>query len=144
MMGYTHMLIGFGTGLVLKNHIGPLGVMATCIGSLLPDIDYSHSILGKRFPLGEVIGGRHRGWVHSIFGLLVFSALAAFIHITVFPGIFLGYLLHLIADSLNPTGIAWLYPLRKKYYSIAKIKTGSVYDYLIATIAIIGIFFYFV
>ena len=41
-----------------------------------------------------------------------------------FPFI-LGYISHLISDSLNPTGVNWLWPWNPEKIGIASIRTGS-------------------
>ena len=40
-------------------------------------------------------------------------------------GVFLGILSHLLLDSFTIGGLPWFYPLSKKKFSLAKIKTNS-------------------
>lgn len=74
--------------------------------------------------LGMIIQGTlgHRGGTHSLAMSVIFT-LALAIPITAFFGksadwavwaIWAGYLSHLIADSLNPSGVPWLWPLFSK------------------------------
>lgn len=118
------------------------GIAMTALGSLLPDLDHPKSILGSRFPLVAALGVKHRGWMHSLLGLVVFSTLAALISPSLVPGVTLGYLLHLIADSLNPAGIAWFYPLYKKRWHIIGIRTGGVMEYVLNLLVICAIIIY--
>lgn len=130
MKGYTHLAIGLGVGLAIKDTLGFWGIAMAGLGSLLPDLDHPGSLLGRRVPGASILGLKHRGWMHSILGLIVFSAIVGSINPELVPGIALGYLLHLIADSLNPSGVAWFYPLSKKRMHIIGIPTGSPLEYV--------------
>ena len=80
------------------------------VGSLLPDIDNRSSILGRYFylPIG------HRTWTHSIWAVILFVFLSKY---HPFLGcICIGYVLHLLEDSVSAAGICFLYPF-KKYIS---------------------------
>lgn len=136
IQGHTHLMIGVGAGLLMSSKLGSWGIAMTAIGSLLPDLDHPKSILGRRFPLGSALGIRHRGWMHSLLGLAIFSYLTSLINPSLAPGITLGYMLHLLADSFNPAGIAWFYPISKKRIHIIGIRTGSVAEYVINLIII--------
>lgn len=124
-------MIGMGAGLLMSDKLGTWGIVITTLGSLLPDLDHPKSILGRKFPLSTILGIKHRGWMHSLLGLVVFSNLAALINPSLAPGITLGYLLHLIADSFNPIGIAWFYPITKKRIHIIGIRSGGIIEYVI-------------
>uniref|UniRef100_A0A7C4S610 Metal-dependent hydrolase n=1 Tax=Geoglobus ahangari TaxID=113653 RepID=A0A7C4S610_9EURY len=115
--------------------------------SLLPDIDHSQSHLGKSVLSGIIrITTTHRGWTHSLFGMLVFcfifTLILHFLKLDLAYAIpfALGYLSHLISDSLNPTGIRWFWPSKKRI-GIGLITTGSkreiLFRYLL--IMILGI-----
>lgn len=130
MKGYTHLAIGLGAGLIMKDTIGFGGVVMTGLGSLLPDLDHPSSMLGRRIFGASILGLKHRGWMHSLVGLIIFAALFAAINPKFVPGITLGYFLHLLADTLNPTGIAWFYPISRKRLHIIGIPSGSPLEYL--------------
>lgn len=125
MKGYTHLAIGLGAGLIMKDTIGFGGVVMTGLGSLLPDLDHPSSILGRRIFGASALGLKHRGWMHSLLGLIVFATLFWTLNPKFVPGITLGYFLHLLADTLNPAGIPWLYPISRKRMYIIGIPSGS-------------------
>lgn len=93
-------------------------------GSLFPDIDSPNSLLGRWvFPLAVVT--KHRGFMHSLLGMVVFSLpiiLFSFIHGLVFA---VSYLSHLICDSTTKSGVKFLYPFIKKSYGLKMIRTGE-------------------
>jgi membrane-bound metal-dependent hydrolase YbcI (DUF457 family) len=75
--------------------------------------------------LGMVLKGvlGHRGGTHSIAMCIIFSLALAF-PITILLGaggdwliwtVVFGFLSHLIADSLNPSGVPWFWPLQSKH-----------------------------
>ncbi len=80
--------------------------------ALLPDIDNASSFIGKRV---KIIGWvfRHRGIFHSFFMLLVLSSAVYIIfNSTGYAVVFaLGYLSHLLADTLTREGVRPLFPL---------------------------------
>jgi len=130
MKGYTHLAIGLGAGLIMKDTLGTWGVIMTGLGSLLPDLDHPGSMLGRRIFGISALGLKHRGWMHSLVGLIVFASLFMVIDPKFVPGITLGYFLHLLADTLNPAGIAWLYPISRKRVYIIGVPSGSPLEFL--------------
>lgn len=136
--GYTHIAIGLAAGWPVRHILGPWGFIMLGLGSLLPDLDHPYSMLGKRLPGIAVFGLGHRGWMHSLIGLAFFALITAIIRIEFTPSIALGYVLHLLADSLNPSGIAWFYPWAKKRRYFIGIPTGGIME----CIFILAIFYY--
>ena len=108
-----------------------------CFGAILPDMDSPKSYVNRNylFGLGKGISmfSKHRGFWHSIFGLLIFFIISFIVtYFTKVPIIFafalpFGYFLHLAADSLNVSGIKWLWK-SKKLHIKGKIKTGTVFE----------------
>jgi len=105
------------------------------LGSLLPDLDKKKSKIGRSVPILprvlEYFAG-HRGVYHSIFGCavtaLVFSPLLAFsFGGKVILAVCLGFVSHLLADSVNPKGIAWLRPITK-FRVKGPIKVGGFWE----------------
>ena len=90
------------------------------IGSVLPDIDSANSLAGKFFHLPV----RHRGITHTIW-VVVVLILASF---AFKPMVWmtLGYVLHLLLDSVSAMGLLWTYPIRKyrEYGSGARVAPG--------------------
>lgn len=169
MQGKTHLF----TGLVLGIPIGIATLMAsepeiavatfatTAVGSIYPDIDNPKSMLGSKikpisFLINKIFG--HRNFIHSPFNLLLISILFSILFITggkqqfFLPlfGFCLGFLLHLILDTVTVGGISWLYPFSKKRFHWTRMRTGGMGEKifiagtLICIGAIIPIIIYFV
>ncbi len=136
----THILFGtlFAVPIVSYLSLDPAqasyAIFAALIGSLFPDVDHPKSYINRKswgLFYKAVLQSTHRGWTHSLFGAFIFTLISAMVFFyilccdTLYSMLFLfGYLSHLLADSLNPTGVNWLWPKKKKY-KIAIIKTGS-------------------
>src|SRR3989344_7947276 len=104
------------------------------ISSSFPDIDSDKSKIGRRFPiiskLINLLFG-HRGIFHSIFPPLIL--LFAFWYLNLFYiglAVFIGYLTHLIGDSLTLEGINFLYPF-SSFRIKGLIRTGSLIESLL-------------
>jgi len=113
------------------------------LAAVLPDIDSDSSIMGKRKifrPIQFLFG--HRGFLHSFtFLFLLTFFFVLFIPVIAFP-LFLGYSLHLFADSFTIQGIRPFYPLKKTY--AGKFKTGGKIDLMLfISILIIDLFVFF-
>ena len=124
------------------------------IGSVFPDIDHPRSFISRGYwsVLSAVIRKTtgHRGWTHSLFGAGLFTGILLLIlwyfkaSLFLAFGFFLGYLSHLISDSLNPTGVNWLWP-KKKRYGIGLIRTGSIGEEIfmwVLIFAVAGLIYY--
>jgi len=102
-------------------------IFTALIATLLPDIDTAFSTLGKekvfRFLQFFV---RHRGFIHSFTFAIVISIIIAFFLPIVSLGFFLGYGIHLFADSFTREGIMPFWP----YKGVSKwhIKTGGLVE----------------
>lgn len=90
-------------------------VFITLLATMIPDIDTPFSKLGKYAPAKLIqIFTEHRGAIHSLTICFIISLVfAVFMPLLAF-GFFLGYSLHLMADSFTKTGIAPFWPLQKK------------------------------
>ncbi|MEM4153055.1 MAG: metal-dependent hydrolase [Candidatus Pacearchaeota archaeon] len=143
MMFRTHMLFAlFFYILFIKIFSMQFSLIFAAImafGSILPDIDSPSSFVNRKylFGIGKNIAAfsEHRGFFHSIFGILIFATLSIIsIHLLKLPLIYsvalpLGYFMHLAADSLNVSGIKWLWKSNKLHIKW-KIKTGSISEQL--------------
>lgn len=115
------------TPLILNKHT-LISIPFIILGTLLPDIDYPYSTLGKYNMFSYLIYKKckHRGIFHTIPAALIVSVttfiLTLYFNLTIAItsalAILFGYLSHLLADTLTPTGIMWLYPYKTKYYTI--------------------------
>ena len=99
-------------------------VVVALISTFIPDIDSKFSAFGKNKSLRVLqFFIRHRGLFHSFSFLIIITLFfALFFPIVALP-FFLGYGLHLFADSFTITGIRPFYPCKKK--SKGKIRTGG-------------------
>lgn len=104
----THAFIGFTLGTVWARGTPAAGA----VGGVLPDVDLLFAP-EWRFPFV------HRGVTHTLFccALVVGVALAVSPLRRAAPGIALGYLSHLVVDTLTASGIAWMYPVSTTSYA---------------------------
>jgi len=138
MRGFTHIAGAIALAPVVVPHPNNVVMFGAITGALMPDIDVQGSPMSKilYLPLGK-----HRGFFHTPLALAIFTILFSALSYSFGIGFFVGYLSHLILDTLNPTGIMWAYPIKRTYYSIAKIRVGSLGEYLILASLIIADYF---
>jgi inner membrane protein len=127
----------------------PIATIVAIIGALIPDLDHPNAYLsrGNWYIISHAISktSPHRGWTHSLLGSIVFSTggvpIVLFLNAPLFNIIpfFMGYLSHLISDSLNPTGVNWLYPKKKRKYGLKIIRTGSKQEGYFQKIILFGL-----
>lgn len=133
MTGKTHiaggLLVGVLATQVMDIHIGYSIISG--LGALLPDIDEPHSTIGRKIPgsfLFKILFG-HRGFFHSLLAAgLFYLALMFVTNHTVALLLVAGYISHLLLDALTPSGVPFLYPI-KKSFSLGLIKTGGIKEY---------------
>src|SRR5712692_3655558 len=139
-MGSTHALAGLLLWFSFEKAglSAPLGIIAFVLGALLPDIDHPNGTIRQLAelpdflarPVAEIIP--HRGPTHTIWGAIGFSILTIglllgsgiFAATVTGLALFLGYVSHLVLDSLNPTGVDWLKPWEGVHLGW-EIRTGS-------------------
>ncbi|MEM4259157.1 MAG: metal-dependent hydrolase [Candidatus Pacearchaeota archaeon] len=149
MIKRTHLVIGLAAALIFLPHVKYKLVFfpVVLIASLLPDIDSPNSAIGHNSIFRPLqFFARHRGIFHSItFCILASLALAFVLPSIAFP-FFLGYSLHLFADSFTQEGITPFWPWRKG--SAGMLRTGGSIEssifigFLIAdAILFLGLFF---
>jgi inner membrane protein len=125
----THLAITILAMLLFLPHISHefIFVPIILIATAIPDIDTGFSTIGK-FKETRVVQFlvKHRGIFHSLSFCVVIALLfAAFLPVLALP-FFLGYSLHLLADSFTIEGIKPFWPF--KAVSNWKIRTGSVLE----------------
>ncbi len=129
----THFVGGICASIMLSavmpiENIVVVGAVSA-FSALLPDIDIEGSkVNNKAGIVGKGIStiSKHRGFIHTpILYIALYILMARFLPQTICMGFLIGTMSHLILDSFNSMGIMWLYPLSKKYYHIASIKTRS-------------------
>jgi len=114
-------------------------IIILLIASVLPDIDSYKSKIGKKVkPLSFLINIflGHRGIFHSVFLLILISLLIMLASYEITIAFFVGYLSHLILDSLTPEGVMFFYPFSKKKTK-GFIRTGSLWENIFFFILII-------
>lgn len=100
-------------------------VPGALLGALLPDIDHPSSIPGRMLriislPISKLCG--HRGFTHSLLAWLLLL-ISCYQWLPTHWGLsgdllqafLLGYLSHLIADMLTPSGVPFFWPLPHRF-----------------------------
>ena len=114
--------------------IDPQSLGLALMGSLLPDIDHPQSWAGRKFrvisvPLSAMLG--HRGITHSLLAILLGSMTLGAMGLNhISAPLIVGYLSHLLADGLTPSGVPLLWPNRRRF-SLPLCKTGSAMEMLV-------------
>lgn len=123
------------------------------VGSLIPDIDNRRSYIGQKAKnISKAINkrGGHRGFTHSLFGLLLAALLLItigyllnllnFLYYRIFSfGILIGYASHLVFDIITVGGIPLFYPIKKRF-RILDLKSDKFQNLISAMCIIVTIF----
>lgn len=129
MLTRTHLAIGFFAALFLLDRVTYqfTFILVTLFSSILPDLDTAFSVIGKRKLFRPIqFFTRHRGVFHSFTLCLVVSIFfALYFPILALP-FFLGYGLHLLADSFTVDGIRPFWPFKK--CSAGPLRVGSSFE----------------
>ncbi len=140
MLARSHIVMGVALGGVLAatngQHLDAQTIGLVALGALLPDIDHPGSAVGRRVrvisvPLSAIFG--HRGFTHSLLalgGCLAALVMGGWGQMWVQP-LVIGYLSHLLADMLTPSGVPLFWPYRRSFSFPLTVKTGSVGEYMI-------------
>ena len=152
MTGKTHvtfaLAMGTATALALGKHMElsgeeyVIGIIVTGIGGLFPDIDKPNTMLGTIIrPISTIINKiiGHRTYIHDP---LMYATLTTILMIYApetcsfnFWMFIYGIGLHLLLDACTTGGIPILYAInRKRRFRILKIKTGTAWEYITATV----------
>ena len=143
--GKTHLSAGLLVGAVLAVSSQDLNIasaaftiVAASIGSLIPDIDHTQSMISTSNKTTRIASAslsavtKHRGFTHTLVFLAIVVGLCNYICTHYFPqysslsaAICAGMLSHLLLDTLNEKGIMWLWPLSKHSFHVACVRTGS-------------------
>ena len=112
-------------------------VLVAFLATFIPDADSKFSTLGKKksFRILQFFI-KHRGMMHSFSFLILVTFFLALFFPIISLGFFLGYGLHLLADSFTVRGVRLFYPLKKK--SCGKIKTGKRTETAVFVFFLIG------
>lgn len=137
-----------------------LGPISKEIQHLAGHRTFFHSVIGLVFSALVVLLAQFGlGWVFTHFGyievahLLNFDVPIAQWPVTgvgiAFEGLFIGYFLHLVADSLTIGGVPWLFPSRVRYgfppVRSWRFKTGTPTEYVVVALTCVlvaaGVYF---
>ncbi|MFH1053374.1 MAG: metal-dependent hydrolase [Candidatus Woesearchaeota archaeon] len=122
-MFITHLLFSLMIGLLLLrvnilNLTGTINEMIfffmVVIGGVISDLDQPRSKVGKEFGIFSKIINfflGHRGIVHSIIFGLVISAIFYIVNTSAALGFFIGFLGHILLDSMTKEGIILFRPV---------------------------------
>lgn len=150
MTGRTHIIAGVAVGIIASQFVPTIKQKAMLIGgcwigSLIPDIDTPNSMISKATVLIHYLFSwcGHRKLTHSILGVLLFSLVIILLGVNALSiGLIMGYMSHLLMDSLTVQGIPILYPKLKRY-RIGKVRTGSEQEMAVAAVIVLGVILYF-
>ncbi len=147
MMGRTHLAAGAAAGVILAGAVPQLGVpvlAAALIGSILPDLDYPYSKLGRRLkPISYLMFWTfgHRGGTHSLLFMLLVSALLAALSRPVGLALGAGIATHLLADAISyghgqrfttrGAGVPLAWPLTDRKTGLRLVKVNGLLENLV-------------
>ncbi len=109
----------------------PAALTAAGLGALLPDIDHPDSWFGRRVrvvsvPVAMIFG--HRGVTHSLVALAVcLAGLLLLGRDAVAAPVIVGYMSHLLCDSITIGGVPLLWPWRRPF-GLRLVRTGSALE----------------
>ena len=158
MTAKTHILGGFFLGGLLcltgavSTQAAPALLTAASVGALLQDIDHQGSKVSRSGAAGAIVSfavsafTTHRGVIHTpTFTAAFLAALSLALRLagisdwlTILAGLGVGMLSHLMLDTLNPSGIMWLWPWTRKRFHVASVRTGSICE-LGAAVALLAL-----
>ena len=137
MLFHTHLMFGVVTFILLSpvfsggNEI--LFLVFVLLGSVLPDIDDGNSKIKKASGvLGSLISFmfKHRGIFHSLVFVVILFIVMSFWNTYYAWALTIGYLSHLLSDSLTPMGIQFLYPF-SSWKLRGPIKVGGIGEWVV-------------
>ncbi|MFH1637258.1 MAG: metal-dependent hydrolase [Candidatus Woesearchaeota archaeon] len=141
MIFVTHLASGFLASLLVSGFLSPkypaVFIIVMCLASVLPDIDYSKSKVGRKFgfiskALQFVFG--HRGFMHTLYvpAIVFLACLLLDIHTIGFAFLF-GYLVHIFTDALTVSGVRLFSPV-SEFQLRGFIRTGGFLEYVFLVI----------
>ena len=152
LAAFTAMLFIVGASDLHKMSLATalVAVSANMIGGLAPDLDQPTATLWRRYRGGKIIGkilqplfGGHRFISHSIIGVCIFGFVAQVILNAmstvllvdmniVWWAFMIGYISHLIMDTLTSEGVPWFFPIPLMIgfppLSFLRMKTGGLIE----------------
>jgi len=116
MLLKTHLAISILAILLLVSKVEHqlIFIIVTLIATFIPDIDSRFSDIGRK-KISRILQffTKHRGITHSFVFLIIITGILVFVFPIIALGFFLGYGLHLFADSFTKEGITPFHPFSK-------------------------------
>lgn len=132
MMIRTHLAVSILAIVLILPYISNYLVFVSVVllATFVPDIDSPFSTMGrkKKYRFLQFFS-RHRGIFHTITMAVFLSAIIAFFSSFAGMAFFLGYSLHVFADSLNRSGVRPFWPFKIKLSG--NVRTGSYKETLL-------------
>jgi inner membrane protein len=128
MLFKTHFAFGLFIYLLFFSYFQRpvLTLIGLLIGIIIVDLDSKKSKFGKAWYLRPIQWlTKHRKIFHTILFGIVITVLLSTINIEISFGFFVGFISHLILDSMTIHGIAPLYPFTQQKIS-GYIKSGGI------------------
>lgn len=127
----THLAIAVFFILLFISHVDyKIAFVIVClVATMLPDIDTAFSKFGRaKIARVAQLFSKHRGFFHSFTFCIVISIILALFSPTVVLALpfFLGYSVHLLADSFTNEGISPFWPYKRRISW--KVSVGSVME----------------
>ena len=146
MLFATHILLGISLFLLFADFFNGssqiIFLSLVMLGSILPDIDSSHSKINRWSGIIGIIitfFSKHRGLFHSLlFQGILFVVVSYFFSIKYAQALFLGYLAHVIGDGLTVKGLYLFYPFSQINIR-GPIKVGGFIEKIIFLVLVIVI-----
>lgn len=145
MLAGTHIILGISAYVAIMSATGeplqPAAVAVCLIGSLLPDADHPRSLVNRLFlPLAIVPAlTSHRGLTHTLGASAALAGAGAYaVHAGAIDQVYviafiIGYLSHIAADMLTPSGVPLFAPLsHDRIRSFVVVPTGGLGERIIA------------
>ena len=152
----THILFGTLLGFLLYyNGLRPEYAFLSAVASIIPDIDWmiDKTWVSKRSILRRVwkgaFGGRgfHRTILHNLWVLIALDASILIVsgyNYLLLIGFSIGFISHLLLDSLTKTGIYWFWPYgdekvtgRKRFHIKWRIRTWGLGERLVQSLIVL-------
>lgn len=151
MTAPTHVTFGalcyFVTAAALQWPPSTAAVATAALGALLPDIDLPTSAVGRPlFPLAKALNEQigHRTLTHSFLGILLLLLILSplfFLDSLILWALLIGYVSHLLIDTVNKAGIELLYPSRVRAWFLSderyRITVGSREEFILLVVLVI-------
>jgi inner membrane protein len=151
MTAPTHVTFGalsyFVMAAAMQWQPSTAAVATAALGSLLPDIDLPTSAVGRPFfpiskALNEQIG--HRTLTHSVIGIMLLLMMLSpllFIDSLIVWALAVGYISHLLIDTVNKAGIELLYPSHVRAWFLSderyRIVVGSREEFILLAVLMV-------